>query len=354
MRKNMNFWIRQALPLCYLWLACTAVLAVSCGDDEDDPLAIPKQEEQTPDLKRPTYSLAWNNNGPFVPNGNVLIVSPSISNCSEGCGIIQAEYFLDGVKIATVTSYPFELNYRVKDLPETEHSVKAVINIGGEGYQTTSAEADITFYAFELNIKMRVDCPEYVNEDEEITVSATPYADSTPKDAPIKEVKYYWDDELVGTATSAPYAVTFKAKGEEGSEHQLKMECIVEGKNYSSTFYEYNTINILYRNAGVTTISLIFPRSHSSIKNGETIKVKAQSYNGKDRDSSEAQEVDKVTLLWDDKVIEEHTGTPPFTFEHTINGETLGKHKLTIESSVYHNGKLVSSINSNEDVNVVE
>lgn len=173
---------------------------------------------------------------PLLSNGEILnITSYQIDkdNSSDGVRIKSVDYYFDGEKISSTSTYPYSLKYLIQNQAIGHHVLTVKPSI------KSSEDTDFSFsfnYAVEvLASPARIEIPLclgedklYEDEDSIITVSKDEeFYGSVPSinsnlGASITKVEYYWDDVLFGASNVSPYRFSYGISSEKTGEHVLK------------------------------------------------------------------------------------------------------------------------------------
>jgi len=168
-----------------------------------------------------------------VANGETLkLLGWSIdeTKSSKGLHIDLVKYYFDGELIESSTSSPFALNYPIKNMSIGEHELKVYLEVSGKGYANVKVTKLYPVYVLEEPFALDYDT--YFDNDYEadkVTVSngetlsghTVPSEDNTI-DATITKVEYYWDDNLFGASSIAPYNFSYPVNNEKAGKHNFK------------------------------------------------------------------------------------------------------------------------------------
>lgn len=185
------------------------------------------------EIKIPTVAFKYGDFWPYVANGETLSIGSftiDTENSSEGIQIYLVEYYFDGEKIASTTSYPFGFSYLIKDVSVGEHNLKVYVEVSGDGYSDAKYTINLTVNVLEEPFALDFDVY-YDNgfEADKPTVSNgetfsghIELAESNTVDATITKVEYYWDDNLFGASSIAPFTFSYAVNGETAGNHTFK------------------------------------------------------------------------------------------------------------------------------------
>jgi len=192
--------------------------------------------EENDEIKIPAVYHMYNVESPFwhyVVNGETLkLLGWSIdeTKSSKGLHIDLVKYYFDGELIESSTSSPFALNYPIKNMSIGEHELKVYLEVSGKGYANVKVTKLYPVYVLEEPFALDYDT--YFDNDYEadkVTVSngetlsghTVPSEDNTI-DATITKVEYYWDDNLFGASSIAPYNFSYPVNNEKAGKHNFK------------------------------------------------------------------------------------------------------------------------------------
>lgn len=169
----------------------------------------------------------------YVANGETLTFksfSINEAKSSEGVHINLVNYYFDGEKIASTTSSPFGFSYLLQDKSVGEHNLKVYVEVSGDGYADMQYTLNFTVNVLEEPFALDFDVY-YDNgfEADKPTVSNgetfsghIELAESSTINATITKVEYYWDDNLFGASSIAPFTFSYAVNGETAGNHTFK------------------------------------------------------------------------------------------------------------------------------------
>ncbi len=140
----------------------------------------------------------------------------------------------------------------------------------------------------------------------------------------VKKVEYYRDDELVATATAAPWkgTVVIPTSASEGA-HFLITAKVYDKLYYASTSSVEITVGV---DTQAPTVRITAPRSDIEIARGTTILVSADAFDA-------GGDIKQVAFEFDGKNIATLT-TPPYETPLVIRASTaLGTHRLRVTAT---------------------
>jgi hypothetical protein len=257
-----------------------------------------------------------------------LVVEPELNNNFSywGLNIKKMEYFIDNKVVKIVESSPYQLMYNVDSLSIGLHNIEAKFTISGENCKdlviSKSDEFRVNEHGnisdnygdFFINYN-------FISKGEYLKV--TPYVNvsRSAEKCQIKEVTYYWDNNLIYTTSVSPFNLNYQVN--DSTAHSLDVTII-----YSDRYHSYSSCSWTYTN--YQTIKDNDSRPIWNMKslrvdyiNGETVSSVANVYNGK---QSTRQYV--FELSFDGKLIGK-TSTFPYTNDFKLENQALGYHTFT-------------------------
>ena len=185
----------------------------------------------------------------YITKGEELVITPELltNRSTEGCEFDEVRYYWDGKLIATCTSSPFTLRYKVDDEVETTHQIRVQIayhdifskNLTHNWYYSNYEiqSSDDYFYSWRIKSGSK----EYKN-GETISLIAKLYKGSNVKKD--FEIELYLDDVLIGKSSSFPYTLDYKLTNLSKGSHVVKGKFISKEENGSSSQTNENRIII--------------------------------------------------------------------------------------------------------------
>jgi len=173
---------------------------------------------------------------PLLSNGEMLNVTSceiDNENSSDGVRMKSVEYYFDGEKISSTSTYPYGLKYLIQNQAIGSH----VLTVK---YTIKSSEGTEFSFPFDYTVEVltspaRIEIPlcigeDNVYEDKDSVIAVSKDGDfygSIPSidsnlGASITEVKYYWDDVLFGASNASPYKFSYNLSAEDSGEHTFK------------------------------------------------------------------------------------------------------------------------------------
>ena len=185
----------------------------------------------------------------YITKGEELVITPELltSRSTEGCEFDEVKYFWDGKLIATYTSSPYTLRYKVDDEIETTHQIGVQIvyhdnfskNLSYNWSYTTYKIKSPDDYSYSWRIKSGHN--DYKN-GENVSLVAKLYKGSNVKKE--FEIELYFDDVLIGKSSSFPYELDYKLSNLSKGSHVFKGIFITKDGNGSSSLITENRIII--------------------------------------------------------------------------------------------------------------
>ena len=163
----------------------------------------------------------------YITKGEELVITPELltNRSTEGCEFDKVRYYWDGKLIATYTSSPFTLRYKVDDEVETTHQISVQIayhdifsnnltyNWSYSNYEIQSS--DDYFYSWRIKSGRN----DYKNGEIVSLVAKLYKGSNVKKDF---EIELYFDDVLIGKSSSFPYALDYKLTNLSKGSHVFK------------------------------------------------------------------------------------------------------------------------------------
>ena len=184
-----------------------------------------------------------------VGNGGTLYVNPILNEqrSSPGTKIEEIKYYWDGKLVLTKTTAPFVWNTQVVNEDTEPHSWSLTIKYSNADNKTnlynysygnvTTIKDDDSFTYFDL-MSGRNDYE--LGETIKSVVKSFRGKNFKRKIS----VKLYFDDELIGSSSTFPYYNDFKLTNQKIGKHIIRCAITQEEKDFSSTYYNEETIII--------------------------------------------------------------------------------------------------------------
>lgn len=185
----------------------------------------------------------------YITKGEELVINPEllISRSTEGCEFDEVKYFWDEKLIATYTSSPFTLRYKVNDEIESTHQIN--VQIVYHDISSKNLSYNWNFYNYKIyssddyffSWKIKSSRNEYKN-GESISLVAKLYKGlNVKKDF---EVEFYLDEVLIGKSSSFPYTLDYRLTNLSKGSHVVKGKFITKEKDSTSSQSDVNRIII--------------------------------------------------------------------------------------------------------------
>ena len=185
----------------------------------------------------------------YITKGDELVITPELltNHSSEGCDFDEVWHYWAGKVIATYTSSPFTLRYKVDDEVETTHQISVQIayhdifsknltyNWSYSNYEILSS--DDYFYSWRIKSGRN----EYKNGEIVSLVAKLYKGLNVKKDF---EIELYFDDVLIGKSSSFPYILDYKLTNLSKGSHVFKGIFITKEGDSSSSLINENRIII--------------------------------------------------------------------------------------------------------------
>jgi len=310
------------------------VSLVSCEDETEDELPIYE-------LVIPSSAYSFTVTSVDTEDESTVYAEPSFTKNFDilGCAVKKVVYYVDNTLATTETTAPFKLKYTTSPLTKGQHVLKAIFTVGGEHYKDTTVECQEKFYvntgssSSQSPVKFKVNYDHYLRTGDKVHVSVN-MIDPYNAGYKIKEIKYYFEDKLVKTATESPFDLDYSPRLVVGSSYSLRIAISYSlGNSSSSSSYNYSTS--LFVLPDDETRFLFDIDSYSShFNNGDVLSGTGLLYRG-----TGDELIYELNLYWDEKLVGT-SRTFPYQFSYTIQNATKGIHKLKREWLKYDkNGK---------------
>ena len=173
----------------------------------------------------------------------------SEESIKEGCEIVSVTYSFDGKPFATRYAAPYDVAYPIQNQEVGEHQLTIKVHCK-KGELEQEQESNVKIFVLErpldVGIKVNFTDADVVkngvkNGDVlagDILFTQTP----SPADAKIKKIKYYWDNHLISTAESEPFAFSYLIKGQSVGSHVFSAECTVGSSVTDDMVTQYNYV----------------------------------------------------------------------------------------------------------------
>ncbi len=176
----------------------------------------------------------------YITKGEELVITPELvaNRSTEGCEFDEVKYYWDGKLIATYTSSPYTLRYKVDEGIGTTHQVSVNITYHDVFSKNLSYSWLYTNYKiyssddYFFSWKLKSGRNDYKN-GETISLVAKLY-----KGANIKkdfEVEFYLDNVFIGRSLSFPYTLDYKLSHLSKGSHEIKGKFITKDGSGSSS-----------------------------------------------------------------------------------------------------------------------
>lgn len=239
----------------------------------------------------------------------------------EKVKITKVEFFFDDELISTDYDSPYECNFTMSGLSPEMH--KWTAKIYGKTCDENETTASITISDYDLSdfVDYFLDY-NFVGEGDTFTISGIINPEKSAKGIEIKSFKAFWDSELMGTTTSAPFSLSHVVKDAEKTKHTVKTETIFSNGQTSNSTLE---VDIIDPDTSVLINRLM--SSNNIFKQSNTLRTKAILYKGKNF-SSEVQ----LDIYFDGQKVAS-TKTYPYIFEKSLQNVSKGTHTLATQTT---------------------
>ncbi|NPD92837.1 Ig-like domain-containing protein [Xylanibacter muris] len=185
----------------------------------------------------------------YITKGEELVITPELltNRSTEGCEFDQVKYYWDGKLIATYTTSPYTLRYKVDDEIESTHQISVQIAYHDVFSKNLSYNWSFSNYKIHSSNDYFYSCRlksgrnDYKN-GETISLVAKLYKGSgVKKDF---DIEFYLDDELIAKSSSFPYTFNYRLTNLSKGSHVLKYKFITKESNVTSIQTTENIIII--------------------------------------------------------------------------------------------------------------
>jgi hypothetical protein len=312
-------------------LLLLSVCFSSCENETDEELSIY-------DLVIPSSAYSFTVTSVDTESESRVYAEPSFTENFEilGCSVKEVVYYVDNVLAATKTKAPFKLDYATSPLAKGQHLLKAVFTVGGEHYKDATVECQKEFYvstgssSSQSAVEFKVLHDYYLRVGDRVHVSVN-MIDRYNAGYKIKQVKYYFEDNLIKTAIKSPFDLDYSPTLVVGQSYSLSVAISYSLENSSSVgsySYSYGT-NIIVLPDDETRFLFAVDSYGSHFNNGDVISGTGLLYRG---DGDEL--VYELNLYWDDELVGT-SKTFPYQFSYTIMNVEKGIHNLKHEWKKY-------------------
>lgn len=313
---KIAFW--AMLPLVLLTI-------YSCEEENSDELSVY-------DLVIPESAYSFTVSSVDTDDETTVYVEPSFTKNFEtlGCSVKKVVYYIDNNLAATITQEPFKLEYTTSLLAKGQHVMKADFTVGGDRFKDTTVECKKEFSVSNSSsssqsaIKFDIDYDHYLRVGDKLNVKLK-MTDRYNAGYIINEVKYYFEDKLVSTKTSAPFDLEYSPTLTIGQSYSLKVQ--ISYSLGSSSFSSYSflaTVSVLSDEETRYFFSPGFTNA-PHFNNGDAITGTGLLYRGNGDEL-----VYELNIYWDEQLV----GTSrnfPYNFSYTIQNASRGIHHLKHE-----------------------
>ena len=139
------------------------------------------------------------------------------------------EFFLDGNKVGTASSEPFQFKWDTSSEEEGEHHLQAITNFSDGDHQTLQASVFVTKDMPEFKL-LRPNVGEYLSNVTEIEATITgAYFNQ------IQKVEFYINGELIGEALQSPYRYLWDNSNYHTGNYSVQAKALLPSGQFLST-----------------------------------------------------------------------------------------------------------------------
>ncbi len=160
----------------------------------------------------------------------------------------------------------------------------------------------------------------------------------------IDKAEYYWDGELIQTATNYEHKLNWLVDSQTLGEHSLQIKIYVKGDGYSDTTYTFSVVISVVDTIPNIDFIIDFPEE---ISGGDTFTCTV----GESDETTLDVAIEKVSYYWDDELLLE-TSLSPYEFAYPVYDQTPGIHVFMVK--VHVTGEWNGSVNYTYYITVTE
>lgn len=231
----------------------------------------------------------------------------------DGRSISQVEFFVDGALVGTASSSPFAFAWSSRTVSNGAHAVTARAT-DSASFTTTTASTDITTDNDFTAPQVSVSSPLAGSVLRSIVTLA---ADATD-DRGVSRVEFYVDATWVGTASTAPFVVTWNASYAAEGGHAITAVATDSASNGTTSAAVSVSVN------NVPTIALTAPAASSTVTGVAQLSADATAVDG--------QSISQVEFFVDGALVGTVSGSP-FTFAWSSRSVPNGAHAVTARAT---------------------
>ncbi len=167
------------------------------------------------DTTAPTTSVISPGNGATV-SGNVTVSS----SASDNVGVTRVEFLLDGSVVGTATSSPYSFPWDTTTVADASHMLQSVAYDAAGNFGLSAAVTVTVSNQVASNLTVAITSPRNgatVPRNQKVTISA-----AATDTVAVTKVEFYVDNNLLGTATTAPYNYPWKVPAKPGASHKIQ------------------------------------------------------------------------------------------------------------------------------------
>jgi len=221
---------------------------------------VERQEDSggdNPTPSEPVYNIGvnFNSSARWVSNGETYQVNRialSDENVNQGLSINHVTYYIDGKEIGSSYVDPYSFSYLVQDLQVGVHEFGYDVYIEGDNYSSVSSQKrDLYVLAAPLNVDLQIEYEgkdffhDGVSNGEVFAGTISLVDDVSPADAQLKEVSFYWDDQLFATSKSAPFKFNYTISDQTVGLHFFTADYTVSSSVGEIKYKNIQSIRVL-------------------------------------------------------------------------------------------------------------
>lgn len=235
------------------------------------------------DVQPPTAEIVSPAGGASVRAGTTVVVAVA---ASDDVGVARVRLRVDGVVVATDDAAPYELAWDTTAAAAGAHTLEAVAE-DLSGNRATSTPVEVTVVRDEAPPEVTLTSPaDGARVSDLVTLAAT-----ATDDVGVAFVEFLVDGALVGSTSSAPYALAWDAAAAALGAHSVAAAAQdLSGKRTLSTARTVTVVDVVPPVTAVTA-----PANGGTVSAGKTVKITATA--------SDARGVASVDVLVAGKVL---------------------------------------------------
>ncbi len=172
-------------------------------------------QDSNPDPAKVTVSLASPSDNTVVTAPGTVTLNAAASVGQRNWAILRVDYYQGGALIGSATAAPYSYNW--SNIPAGRYALTAKAIATNQGQAQEDTPNSPTWEAVSVPVNVIVDAPPTVTLTSPANgavfvapASVTVTANAADSDGIVTKVEFYQGATLIGTATTAPYAITWQ------------------------------------------------------------------------------------------------------------------------------------------------